>query len=150
MTWWEGYFLQTYYSYFSEYLPYLLGLFNNKNQGFLCTNPHTHISQTWGCCMDFSNQWRGYGFLSGFPPVSFTVYSNWTPETVRGCVSVKNRISSGKAVELTVNSKEENSEYFCPDFVQELGLRGMVAASCIEHAVRSVVVHVFPFLRQWL
>ncbi len=30
--------------------------------------------------------------------------------------------SLGKAVELTVNSKEENSEDLCLDFVQEFGL----------------------------
>ncbi len=30
--------------------------------------------------------------------------------------------SQGKAVEVTVNSKEENSEDFCLDFVQEFGL----------------------------
>jgi hypothetical protein len=28
-----------------------------------------------------------------------------------------------KAVEVTVNSKEENSEEFCLDFVQEFGLK---------------------------
>ncbi len=32
---------------------------------------------------------RGYGFVSGFPSFSFTVYSNWTVETVRGCESLK-------------------------------------------------------------
>ncbi len=45
---------------------------------------------------------RGYGFLSGFPPFSFT-------ETVRGCMSLKKYKSQGKAVEVTVNSREENS-----------------------------------------
>jgi hypothetical protein len=41
-------------------------------------------SQAWGFCMDFLNHREGgYGFLSGFPPFSFT-------ETVRGCVSLKN------------------------------------------------------------
>jgi hypothetical protein len=29
-----------------------------------------------------------------------------------------------KAVEVTVNSKEENSEDFCPDSIQEFGLAG--------------------------
>ncbi len=42
-------------------------------------------------------------------------------ETVRGCVSLKKDKSQGKAVDVTVNSKEENS--FCLDFVQEFHLR---------------------------
>ncbi len=56
-----------------------------------------------------------YGFLSGFHTFSFT-------ETVRGCVSLKKKKSQGKAVEVTVNSKEENCQDFCLDFVQEFGL----------------------------
>ncbi len=39
---------------------------------------------------------------------------------IRCCVSLKN--SQGKALEMTVNCKEENSEDFCLDFVQEFGL----------------------------
>jgi hypothetical protein len=31
--------------------------------------------------------------------------------------------SQGKSVEVTLNSKEENYEDFCLDFVQEFGLR---------------------------
>ncbi len=45
---------------------------------------------------------RGYGFLSGFSPISFT-------ENVRSCVSLKKQTSKVKAVEVTVNNKEENS-----------------------------------------
>ncbi len=41
---------------------------------------------------------------------------------VRGCVSLKKYKSLGKAVEVTVNSKEGNSLDFCLDFVQEFGL----------------------------
>jgi hypothetical protein len=41
---------------------------------------------------------------------------------IRGCVSLKKYKSQGKAVEVTVISKAENSEDFCLDFVQELGL----------------------------
>jgi hypothetical protein len=37
-------------------------------------------------------------------------------------VSLKKHKSQDKAVEVTVNSKEENSEDFCMDFVQEFGL----------------------------
>ncbi len=36
-------------------------------------------SQTWGFCMNFLNH-GGYGFLSGSPPFSFTVFSKWTVE----------------------------------------------------------------------
>jgi hypothetical protein len=38
-------------------------------------------------------------------------------------VSFKKYESQGKAVEVTVNSKEENSSDFCLDFVQEFGLK---------------------------
>ncbi len=62
-------------------------------------------SQTWGFRMGFLNHWEG--FLSGFPPFSYTEYSNWTVETVRGCVSLKKYKSQGKAVEVTVNSKKK-------------------------------------------
>ncbi len=54
-------------------------------------------------------------FLIRFPPFSFT-------ETVKGCVSLKKYKSQSKAVEVTVNNKEENSEDFCLDFDQEFGL----------------------------
>jgi hypothetical protein len=46
-----------------------------------------------------------------------------TVETVIGCVSLKKLKSQGKAVDVTVNSKEENSYDFCLDFVQEFSLR---------------------------
>jgi hypothetical protein len=51
--------------------------------------------------MDFLNQ-KGVWFSVRFPPFSFT-------ETVRGCGSLKKYKSQGKAVEVTVNNKEENS-----------------------------------------
>ncbi len=40
-----------------------------------------------------------------------------------GCVSLKIQKSQGKAVEVTVNSKEEKSSDFCLNFVQEFGPR---------------------------
>jgi hypothetical protein len=66
--------------------------------------------------VDFLNHKGGNGFLTGFPPFSLTV------ETVRGCVSLKKEKPQGKPVELTVNTKEENSYYFYLDFGQEFGL----------------------------
>jgi hypothetical protein len=58
----------------------------------------------------------------------YQVYGNFTVEMVRGCVSLKTYVrglkkykSPGKTVEVTVNSKEENS-FVC--FVHEFGLRG--------------------------
>jgi hypothetical protein len=50
---------------------------------------------------------------------SFHLYSvqQRTIETVRGFVSLKEYISQGKAIEVTVNSKEENHEDFFLDFV---------------------------------
>jgi hypothetical protein len=41
---------------------------------------------------------------------------------IRGCVSLKRQKSQGKAVDVTVNSKEENSQDFCLDLVQEFSL----------------------------
>ncbi len=61
--------------------------------------------------MDFLNQKEG-GIV--FPTFSFT-------ET--GCLSLKKHKSHGKAGEVTVNNKEENSSDFCLDFVQEFSLR---------------------------
>jgi hypothetical protein len=55
--------------------------------------------------MDFLNHREG-GFPSGFSPFSFTVYSNCCRKS-RGCVSLKKWKSQGKAVEVTLNSKEE-------------------------------------------
>jgi hypothetical protein len=43
-------------------------------------------------------------------------------EAVRGCVSLKKKKYQCKAVEMTVNSKEEISQDFCLDSVQEFGL----------------------------
>jgi hypothetical protein len=51
-----------------------------------------------------------------FSPLQCTI------ETVRGCVSLNNLKSQGSAVEMTVNSKEDNSSDFCLDFVRECGL----------------------------
>ncbi len=48
---------------------------------------------------------------------------------VIGCVSLKIWKSQDKAVEVTVNSKEENSEDFCLDFIQEFGLLILVISS---------------------
>ena len=81
-------------------------------------------SQTWGFCMDFLNHREGgMVFCQGFPPFSFKVYSNWTVETVRGCVILQKNKPQGEDVEVTVNSMEENYEDFCLDFIQEFGLR---------------------------
>ncbi len=40
---------------------------------------------------------------------------------VRGCISWNKQKSQGKAVEVTLICKEENSKDFCLDFVQEFG-----------------------------
>ncbi len=37
-------------------------------------------------------------------------------------MSLKKYKSQGKAVEVIVNSKDENSEYFCLDFIEGFGL----------------------------
>ncbi len=48
-------------------------------------------SKTWGFCVDFVNQRKGdMVFYQVFLLFSFKVYSKWTVETVRGCVSWKN------------------------------------------------------------
>ncbi len=50
--------------------------------------------------------------IPGCPPFSFTVCSNFTVEIIRGCVSLKKKKSQGKAVEVTVNSKEKTLKIF--------------------------------------
>ncbi len=51
---------------------------------------------------------------------SFTVYSNWTLKTVRGCVSLKKTQSQSKALEVTMNGKGENSQDFGLNFVPRI------------------------------
>jgi hypothetical protein len=69
-------------------------------------------------------------------------------ETVRGCVSLKKYNFQGKDVDVTLNSKEENSQDFCLDFVQEFGLwmkcilwpltcLALPSGSCISRRPRS-------------
>jgi hypothetical protein len=75
--------------------------------------------------MDFLKPKRkGNDFLSGFPPLSFTVSSNRNLETLRGRLSLKKLKSQGRAVEVTVNSKEENSSDFSLYVVPEFGHSG--------------------------
>jgi hypothetical protein len=64
-----------------------------------------------------NNREGGIVFYQVSLPFNFTVYINSTVETVRGCVSLRKYKSQGKAVEVTVNTKEENSIDFCLDFV---------------------------------
>jgi hypothetical protein len=73
------------------------------------------FSQTWGFCMDFLNHRKGVKvFYQVFllSPLKCTVTEL---ETVRGCMSLKKYKSLSKAVDVTVNSKEENSSDFCLD-----------------------------------
>ncbi len=67
--------------------------------------------------MDFSNQ-IGKG-VPGFLLSSYIVTE--LHKYARGCVSLKKKKSQGKAVEVTVKSKEGLSD-FCLDFVEEFGL----------------------------
>jgi hypothetical protein len=47
-------------------------------------------SQIWSFCMDFLNHRElRYGFLSGFPPFSFSIVHYLDCRTVRGCLSFK-------------------------------------------------------------
>jgi hypothetical protein len=69
--------------------------------------------------VDFLNhRVGGMVFYPCFPPFSFTVNSRIC-KRLREFEEIK---SEGKAVEVTVNSMEENSEEFCLDFVQEFCL----------------------------
>jgi hypothetical protein len=71
--------------------------------------------------VDFFNHRDGGVVLYQFfllSPLQCTV-QQCTIETVRGCVSLKKYKSQCKAVDVTLNSKEEN---FFLDFVQEFGL----------------------------
>jgi hypothetical protein len=72
--------------------------------------------------MDFLNHREGFGFLSGYPPVSFTVYSNFTVEIVRGCVTVSSKenffwISSKNLASGRVNQEQKvQFEIFCTGY----------------------------------
>jgi hypothetical protein len=68
--------------------------------------------------MDFINHREGDNDLISirFPPFSFT-------EAVRGYVSLKKYEFQCKAVEVTVNNKEENRKTFVCIFGKEFGLR---------------------------
>ncbi len=60
--------------------------------------------------MDFLNHREGgVVFYQGFLLSPFTVYVNRDLETVRVCVGLTKNKSQGTAVEVSVNSKEENS-----------------------------------------
>ncbi len=49
--------------------------------------------------MDFFNHMkRGYGFLSGFPPISFTMYSNFT-------VEIRKRLNEFEEIEIARQSR---------------------------------------------
>jgi hypothetical protein len=57
--------------------------------------------------VDFLNHREGdMVSLSGISIFSFTVYSNGTVETGRGCVSLKKKKSKGKTVKVTVNNSK--------------------------------------------
>ncbi len=77
---------------------------------------------------------RGHGFLSGFPPFSFTVYNNARYKNVRGFMSLKKQ----KAAEVTLNSKEEN---FSLDFGQEFGLKLKNVIGCMLYVVFLLSCH---------
>ncbi len=77
--------------------------------------------------MDFLNHREGcMVFYQVFllSPIQCTVAELY--KYVRGCVSLKKLKSQGKAVEVTENSKEKNSEDFYLDFFQEFGLSSLV------------------------
>ncbi len=69
--------------------------------------------------MDFLNHTKGG---MDFYPVFLLSSLQCIVETVRGCESLKKQKSQGKVEDLTVNSKEENSQDFCLGFVQEFSL----------------------------
>jgi hypothetical protein len=54
-------------------------------------------------CMDYLKHRKGLWFS-----IRFSSFLLWTAETIRGCVSLKKYRSQGKAVTVTVNSKEED------------------------------------------
>jgi hypothetical protein len=72
--------------------------------------------------MDFLNQRFSIRFSSFI--LYLTVYGRVTQcGNCRGCVSLKKYRSQGKALKVTLNSKEETPQDFFLDFVQEFGLR---------------------------
>jgi hypothetical protein len=71
--------------------------------------------------MDFLNHREG-GMVLWFSIRVFSFLFYCVKEKSRNCKRLKKYKSQGKAVEVTVNSKEENSYNFCLDYVQEFGL----------------------------
>jgi hypothetical protein len=92
---------------------------NSWTYNFIEVSVHNLESfQTSGFCMEFLNNREGVWFSISF--FSFLLHTvTETVKAVRGCVSLKKYKYHGKALEVTVNSKEENSSDFCLDFVQE-------------------------------
>jgi hypothetical protein len=97
---------------------------NSWTYNFVEVSGHNLASSLkWGFCMDFLNHREGGMVSIRFS--SFLLYNvqqlNW-----RNCKRLRefeDRNLKGKLyVEVTVNSKEENSEDFCWDFVQEFSL----------------------------
>ncbi len=98
---------------------------NSWTYNFVEVSGYNHeSSQPCGFCMDFLNHREGDTvFYQVFfrSPLQCTVTELYI-ETVRGCVSLKKK-SQGKAVEVTVNNKEEGKLLrLCLDFVQEFNL----------------------------
>jgi hypothetical protein len=58
---------------------------------------------------------------------------------IRGCVSLKKEKFQGKNVEMTVNSKEENSLDFRLDFVQEFSVRCPFQVSPLTYENHSIL-----------
>jgi hypothetical protein len=136
----------TFKKYRKRERPFDVSYFNNPQRGFLNSVQNVYAGptvsrhcmqyrgrihertiwhklesyQTWGFCIGFLNH-RDGGMV-----FSFIVYSNWTVETVRDCVSLKKQKSQGKAVEMIANSKKEKSWDFCLDFILEFGPSNVV------------------------
>jgi hypothetical protein len=72
----------------------------------------------------------------------FTLQTRFQPLLLKGAGGEVKSV-----VEVTVNSKEENSEYFCPKYIKEFGLWALLLRKYFKFCVRSSS---FGFYVNWL
>jgi hypothetical protein len=83
----------------------------------------------------------------GFPP--FPPFCCSVTELLRHCKRLREFEEielSRQAIELTVNSKEENSQDFCLDFVQEFGLMAVISREAVSLRSPHIFQKVFENL----
>ncbi len=141
---WQDSTLDLVYKYVSLYSTVLIQKPNSWTYNFVEVSGHNlESSQAWGFLYGFLKPLgKGYGFRSGFllSPLQCTV----TEETVRGCVSLKKETSQGRAVEETVNSKEDNFSLLSGFRPRFRPLRSVIVP-CGSHRLHSRELQLYTY-----